>query len=189
MVLLDDPLSAVDRHVSKLIWKSCIQKLLKDKTVLIATHQLNYIKDADFIYNFENGKILECGTPEDLLNSDSDIGGRYERFVSTANKKDESQNLPRNHQKLSNCDHMETNGDVQNDEFEETGSEKDALISKPEVEKSHDLEIRPAANWNTYYQTVKNGPGFSVFVLLALLYLITIGCVQGNNSIFYDRIT
>ena len=80
---------------------------------------------------------------------------------------------------------MGKDGVVQNEEFEETGSEKDALISKPEVEKSHDLEIRPAANWNTYYQSVKNGPGFSVFVILALLYLITIGCVQGKNFIFF----
>ena len=51
VVLLDDPLSAVDRHVSKLIWDKCIQGLLKDATVLITTHQLNYINEADYIYH------------------------------------------------------------------------------------------------------------------------------------------
>ena len=51
VVLLDDPLSAVDRHVSKLIWDKCIQGLLKHVTVLITTHQLNYIHEADYIYH------------------------------------------------------------------------------------------------------------------------------------------
>ena len=152
-----------------------------NKTVLIATHQLNYIKEADYIYNLENGKILEHGTPSELLNTDSDIGGRYERFVASANKKEEKPKLG------SDNTAPESDTELENDTEEETGSEKDAFIVKPEVAKSHDFEVRPAANFDTYIQTIKNGPGFIIFAALILLYLITIGCVQGRvQSVFVN---
>ena len=40
LYLLDDPLSAVDVHVGIHIFENCIQKALKDKTVIMVTHQL-----------------------------------------------------------------------------------------------------------------------------------------------------
>ena len=91
LILLDDPLSAVDRHVSKLIWETCIKKLLSDSAVLITTHQLNYINTSDYIYHIEDGKIKEHGKPEDILNENFDIGRRYHRFIATTNKKEEKE--------------------------------------------------------------------------------------------------
>lgn len=41
--LLDDPLSAVDAHVGRRIFNNCIRGLLKGKTVLLVTHQLQYL--------------------------------------------------------------------------------------------------------------------------------------------------
>jgi ABC-type multidrug transport system fused ATPase/permease subunit len=40
VVLLDDPLSAVDQHVGKHIFKNCIKGFFKEKTVIFVTHQL-----------------------------------------------------------------------------------------------------------------------------------------------------
>jgi ABC-type multidrug transport system fused ATPase/permease subunit len=37
---LDDPISAVDSHVGKNIFKECIQKFLKGKIVLLVTHSI-----------------------------------------------------------------------------------------------------------------------------------------------------
>jgi len=43
VVLLDDPLSAVDQHVGKSIFNNCIKGILKGKTVIFVTHQLQVI--------------------------------------------------------------------------------------------------------------------------------------------------
>ena len=40
VILLDDPLSAVDQNVGKHIFKQCIKEALRDKTVIFVTHQL-----------------------------------------------------------------------------------------------------------------------------------------------------
>lgn len=47
VVLLDDPLSAVDAHVGKAIFQECLMGALKDKTVLMATNALHFLHEAD----------------------------------------------------------------------------------------------------------------------------------------------
>ncbi|KAG8242932.1 hypothetical protein J6590_056498, partial [Homalodisca vitripennis] len=47
--LLDDPLSAVDTHVGKHLFEDCVTGFLKDKTVVLVTHQLQYLNDVDHI--------------------------------------------------------------------------------------------------------------------------------------------
>lgn len=47
--LLDDPLSAVDTHVAKHIFDNCINGFLKNKTRILVTHQLQYLKQCDNI--------------------------------------------------------------------------------------------------------------------------------------------
>ncbi|XP_014208436.1 probable multidrug resistance-associated protein lethal(2)03659 [Copidosoma floridanum] len=57
--LLDDPLSAVDAHVGKHLFEECLQKYLRGKTRLLATHQLQYVKAADSIILMDQGKLSE----------------------------------------------------------------------------------------------------------------------------------
>lgn len=52
--LLDDPLSAVDAHVSKHLFEECIVQFLKDKTRILVTHQLQYLRKADYIVLLDN---------------------------------------------------------------------------------------------------------------------------------------
>jgi ABC-type multidrug transport system fused ATPase/permease subunit len=42
--LLDDPLSAVDPAVASSIYNECIQNALKDKLVILVTHQLQFLR-------------------------------------------------------------------------------------------------------------------------------------------------
>lgn len=47
--LLDDPLSAVDPQVANHIFEKCIRGYLKNKTVVLVTHQLQFLSKADKI--------------------------------------------------------------------------------------------------------------------------------------------
>lgn len=52
--LLDDPLSAVDIHVSKHLFDECINGYLVNKTRILVTHQVHHLKDADHILILNN---------------------------------------------------------------------------------------------------------------------------------------
>ncbi|TKC38025.1 hypothetical protein EI555_016178 [Monodon monoceros] len=60
--LLDDPLSAVDAHVGKHIFEECIEKALRGKTVVLVTHQLQFLECCDQVILLEDGEICEKGT-------------------------------------------------------------------------------------------------------------------------------
>jgi ATP-binding cassette subfamily C (CFTR/MRP) protein 4 len=57
--LLDDPLPAVDAHVAQHIFNECIVKYLKDKCVILVTHQVQYLKNVPRVYQLNEGKL--CG--------------------------------------------------------------------------------------------------------------------------------
>ena len=59
--LLDDPLSAVDAHVGKHLFEECIKKFLQDKVVILVTHQIQYLKEADNILVLQQGKVTHQG--------------------------------------------------------------------------------------------------------------------------------
>lgn len=57
IILLDDPLSAVDSKVAKKIFNGCIRELGKEKTVILVTHQIHYIKECDEVIIMDDGAI------------------------------------------------------------------------------------------------------------------------------------
>lgn len=71
--LFDDPLSAVDTHVGRHLFDLCIKKFLKNKLVILATHQLQYLQDVDEILHLNNGSIEGIGSYDDLKSSGLDF--------------------------------------------------------------------------------------------------------------------
>ncbi|KAH1013297.1 hypothetical protein HUJ04_002305 [Dendroctonus ponderosae] len=67
--LLDDPLSAVDIQVGQQLFQECLQQHLKDKLVILVTHQLQYLKRADQILILNEGTIEVQGTYEEIKRS------------------------------------------------------------------------------------------------------------------------
>ncbi len=61
IVMLDDPLSALDAHVGKFIFQETFLKYLKGKTIILVTHALHFAKFLDQIYLIENGRIILGG--------------------------------------------------------------------------------------------------------------------------------
>lgn len=71
LILLDDPLSSVDAHVSKHLFDKVLgpNGLLKHTTRLLVTHSLKYLKHIDNIVVMKDGEISEEGTYDALLES------------------------------------------------------------------------------------------------------------------------
>ncbi|KFA61277.1 hypothetical protein S40285_05521 [Stachybotrys chlorohalonatus IBT 40285] len=67
IILMDDPLSAVDAHVGRHIFDNAIVGLMKDKCRILATHQLWVLNRCDRIVWMEEGKIQAVDTFENLM--------------------------------------------------------------------------------------------------------------------------
>uniref|UniRef100_A0A7N0TIL3 ABC-type xenobiotic transporter n=1 Tax=Kalanchoe fedtschenkoi TaxID=63787 RepID=A0A7N0TIL3_KALFE len=65
--LLDDPFSAVDAHTGTQVFQDCLMGILKEKTILYVTHQVEFLPAADLILVMQNGRIAQAGKFEQLL--------------------------------------------------------------------------------------------------------------------------
>ncbi|CAG9107278.1 unnamed protein product [Plutella xylostella] len=88
--LLDDPLSAVDTQVAKHIFERCIKRYLIGKTVVLVTHQLQFIKSVDKIVIMRQGKILTDGNYNDVMAQDLDIIRLMEDNTREVKEEDEA---------------------------------------------------------------------------------------------------
>lgn len=72
--LLDDPLSAVDSHVGKHLFDECIGPkgyLARQRaTRILVTHQVHFLKDADWIIVMDQGRVLKQGSYSDVMDID-----------------------------------------------------------------------------------------------------------------------
>lgn len=95
-----DPLSAVDAHVGRHIFEQCIIGQLKDKTRILVTHQLQYLKYATHVVVINNGEIHEQGTYEELLNKKD---GLLQRLIAeyTVQEKEQEEEKKEDKQKKS----------------------------------------------------------------------------------------
>uniref|UniRef100_A0A665WWK1 ATP-binding cassette, sub-family C (CFTR/MRP), member 3 n=1 Tax=Echeneis naucrates TaxID=173247 RepID=A0A665WWK1_ECHNA len=77
--LLDDPLSAVDAHVSKHIFDNLIgpEGILKGKTRVLVTHGISFLPQVDNIMVMVEGRVSEMGSYQELLNQN----GSFAEFL------------------------------------------------------------------------------------------------------------
>ena len=80
ILILDEATSSLDSHTEKHIQES-LNLLIDDKskTVIAIVHRLSTLQHMDRIIVLENGKIIEDGSPQDLLKAN----GYYQKMWST----------------------------------------------------------------------------------------------------------
>ncbi|KAK9923579.1 hypothetical protein M0R45_031988 [Rubus argutus] len=76
--LLDDPFSAVDAHTAAILFHDCVMVALAKKTVILVTHQVEFLSEVDKILVMEGGQITQVGTFESLLTA----GAAFEQLVN-----------------------------------------------------------------------------------------------------------
>ena len=80
IILLDEATSSLDSESESVIQKA-IENLTKNKTTIIIAHRLSTVMNCDKILVFENGKIIEEGKHEFLINNSSTYKKLYEKQI------------------------------------------------------------------------------------------------------------
>src|SRR5215207_3195307 len=78
VLIMDEATSSLDPESERLIG-SALERLMRDRTVLIVAHRLNTVYRADQIAVLEAGRVAEVGAHADLV----ERGGPYARLVGT----------------------------------------------------------------------------------------------------------
>jgi ATP-binding cassette subfamily B protein len=70
LLILDDTLSAVDTHTSEAILEH-LRPFARERTTILIAHRLSSVCHADNILVLEEGRVLETGSHEQLLENKS----------------------------------------------------------------------------------------------------------------------
>ena len=87
IVILDDPLSALDAHVGKAVFQNVISDGLAGRTRILVTHALHFLPSVDRILVIDNGKIAEEGTYSELVKA----GGAFSYLVRQFGAQDDAE--------------------------------------------------------------------------------------------------
>lgn len=68
ILLLDEATSSIDT-VTELKIQEALERLMEGRTSFVIAHRLNTVRKADLIFVMENGKLIESGSQEDLINA------------------------------------------------------------------------------------------------------------------------
>ncbi|CAK7349265.1 unnamed protein product [Dovyalis caffra] len=127
--LFDDPFSAVDAHTGTQLFQECLMGILKDKTILYVTHQVEFLPAADIILVMQNGRIAQAGTFSELLRQN--IG--FEALVGAHSHALESVLKVENSRRTSQ--------DPEPDNEDNTESTSNSNSSRTQYDSDHDLAV------------------------------------------------
>ncbi|XP_077754634.1 ATP-binding cassette sub-family C member 11 isoform X3 [Canis aureus] len=161
LYLLDDPLSAVDTHVGKHIFEECIKKMLSGKTIILVTHQLQYLALCDQIIFLEDGKICEKGIHSELIQKK----GRYAQLIQKMLGKATQDKLQ---------DTVETAEDPQGQGQAWTTCQEEILHENDVLENQltrKEMMEEGSLGWRVYHHYIRASGGYMVFAIVFFLMM------------------
>ena len=79
ILILDEATSALDNEAEKIV-QQAIENLMKDRTVFVIAHRLTTVRNADRIAVIKDGKLVEIGNHDELINIE---GGAYRHLYES----------------------------------------------------------------------------------------------------------
>ncbi|KAJ3252529.1 hypothetical protein HK103_001430 [Boothiomyces macroporosus] len=173
--LLDDPLAALDSYVGRFVFENVIMNLLAEKTVLLATHQLQYMHKVDQVMVFEEGELVEYGKFSQLLNSD----GLFAKMMTdyTMEDVDETKVLELANEKLKVLEPGKPH-EIIKQEKKHVGNIKLGLYKK----------IFAGMNSLWWYAGIATGFILNFVLEFLGLIILTLWSTDPNNSITYIKL-
>ncbi|XP_025264055.1 multidrug resistance-associated protein 4 [Camponotus floridanus] len=163
--LFDDPLSAVDTNVSKHLFDDCINNYLKDKTRILVTHQLQYLKQCDYIIILNNGQIENEGTFKTLQEENAN-------FLEILSRNEEINEERRESLKIDTNLTPEITQNANNDEVDEIEPEEiEELLAKGSLSKS------------LYWKYIRSGA--SIIMIVIFLFCMILGQIGSSGCDYW----
>ncbi|CAL8305027.1 unnamed protein product [Arctogadus glacialis] len=171
ILLLDDPLSAVDPRVGAHLFRHAIKGRAGPRTVLFVTHQLQYLPECDDVVLMKDGQVSEHGAHPQLMARERDYASL---FTSMQQEIVVKKNL-KNKQQEATEEKAET----------DVPSVK-AAVPQPQRKEGEQLmkaeeKGSGAVAWSVYGAYIKAAGGPVVFLLNAFLFLSTTGSIAFSN--------
>ena len=185
--LLDDPLSAVDTKVAKNLFNKAIREILRDKTVILATHQVHFAREAEKIVVLENGELKAEGTLDEIIRQDATILSIFE--TQSKRKTTEELGEPGMTEVVGKKDEVEkiiatVKQETEEEELDEAEREKRELEKAEKgrlIEKEQDESTK--VGFKTYWYYIRN-MGNCLFIFFFLLILAGTEVLYVFYSIF-----
>ncbi|KAJ9188588.1 hypothetical protein P3X46_003930 [Hevea brasiliensis] len=170
--LLDDPFSAVDAHTGTQLFRECLMGILKDKTILYVTHQVEFLPAADLILVMQNGRMAQAGTFDELLNQNTGfeiLVGAHSQALESVLKVETTRRMSQNQvsdaksntDSSAKADLSSTRHDSDHDLSVEIKEKGGKLVQDEEREKG---SIGKEVYWS-YLTTVKHGALVPIILL------------------------
>lgn len=163
IILMDDPLSAVDAHVGRHIMDQAICGLLRNKCRVLATHQLWVLQRCDRVIWMDEGRIGAIDTFDNLMASNPE-------FVKLiANNAQE--------EKQDETEH------VDEDEVEDEKKTQEKRKGKKPSGSLMQAEERAVSSvsWSVYYAYIKSSGSILVLPLILILLIASQGASIVTN--------
>ncbi|VFQ76859.1 unnamed protein product [Cuscuta campestris] len=164
--LFDDPFSAVDAHTGTHLFNECILGLLKSKTIIYVTHQIEFLPAADLILVIKDGRITQSGKYKDILEHGSDfmeLVGAHKEALSSIDQLGGSEGVTsKQNSSFTSITNSIQNEDVQNGESDSAAKPTAQLVQEEEREKG---SVSLSVYWR--YITTAYGGALVPFILLA----------------------
>lgn len=190
-VLLDDPLSAVDAHVGKHIFEECIKKELKGKSVILVTHQLQYLEFCDSVLLLEDGELVASGHHQELMRDNeryAQLISNYQLQQSEPQEEEEQKPLQDTVQDRVREDSMRrarAESGIDNPGFDMSNENADPVPDKSAADRDQlvreETSTESSRKWRVYYSYMKATGGLCVVFLVLLIFVLLVGSTAFGN--------